>query len=129
MTCFWDSILSSLDNDDFKNIGYNNKPIREDFIKNIKTKNKLVSTLWQGTELTGQEKKEHFEAIKEYDIKKIYNGHLTSTCDSFLLLISDILHINIEHHYISNFISYSVNDKKPLKTLKFKSNRGHFSTF
>ena len=125
MTCFWDSILSSLNNEDFKLLGHKSKLSRENFIKDLKNKNTLISTKWCGNELREQEKKEHFEAVKCYNIKKIRGGHLTSICDSFLLLISHLYRVNINHRYLNVDISYSVDN--PRRTLSFKSNRGHFS--
>ena len=125
MTCFWDSILSSLNKDDFKLLGEQKKPNRNTFIKVLKEKNKITNTLWQGKQLRNQEKKEHFEAIKDYNISGIRNGHLTSICDSFLLLICDLLKINIEHMFLNVNIKYNIENAR--KTLRFKSNKGHFS--
>ena len=76
--------------------------------------------------LKEQEKKEHFEAIKCYNIKGIRNGHLTSICDSFLLLLCHLLNINIHHKYLNTNIVYST-PKTVRKTLYFRSNRGHFT--
>ena len=121
MTCFWDSILSSLNGEDASILGINtmhkNNII---FIQKLKEKNKLVDVLWQGKPLRMQEKKEHFEAIKNYNVNGIKNGHLTSICDSFLLLICDLLNVNIEHKYLNNTIHYQT-ERKCMKTLKFKS--------
>ena len=126
MTCFWDSILSSLHVDDFKYINCNKKPNKKKFIELLKNKNRLIDNcFWQNNELTKQEKEEHYEAIKCYNINKIQGGHLTSVCDSFLLLISDLFDINIEHLYLNTNIVYK-NKKNVRKTLKFSSNRGHF---
>jgi hypothetical protein len=126
MTCFWDSIISSLTIEDFKLLGVNKKLNREGLIQQLKNKNCLVDTLWQGKPLKEQEKKEHYEAIKCYNIKGIYNGHLTSVCDSFLLLLSHLLNINIQHKYLNINISYCTSNPVR-KTLYFKSNKGHFS--
>ena len=102
MTCFWNSILASLNSEDARILGINtmhkNNAI---FIQKLKEKNKLVDVLWQGGKLKDQEKKEHFEAVKNYNINGIKNGHLTSICDSFLLLICDLLSVNIEHKYLN----------------------------
>jgi len=126
MTCFWDSIISCLTIEDFKLLGVNKKLNREGLIQQLKNKNCLVDTLWQGKPLKEQEKKEHYEAIKCYNIKGIYNGHLTSVCDSFLLLLSHLLNINIQHKYLNINISYCTSNPVR-KTLYFKSNKGHFS--
>ena len=124
MTCFWDSILTSLNKDDFKILGHETKLNRVDFIQDLKNKNTLISTKWCGKELKEQEKREHFEAIKCYNIKGIGRGHLTSICDSFLLLIAHLYKVNINHQYLSTNVSYTIDDAR--KTLSFKSNKGHF---
>ena len=85
MTCFWDSITSSLVDEEYRTLGIPRN--REKLIQTLKNKNTLVNTLWQGKELTKKEKEEHFQAVKTYNISGIRNGHLTSVCDSFLLLI------------------------------------------
>jgi hypothetical protein len=126
MTCFWDSITSCLTIEDYKFLGLNKKLKREELIETLKKRNCLVDVLWEGSELRLQEKKEHFEAVKCYNIKGIYNGHLTSICDSFLLLISHLFHVNIIHKYLNTNISYKTKNK-PRKTLHFRSNRGHFT--
>ena len=124
MTCFWDSILASINQEDLQLFG-EKKMNKQQFIQKLKDKNKVSDTLWQNQPLRNQEKKEHFEAIKEYNISGIRNGHLTSICDSFLLLICDLLKINIEHRFLNNVIKYNIPNAR--KTLRFKSNKGHFS--
>ena len=105
MTCFWDSITSSLVDEEYRTLGIPRN--RDKLIQTLKNKNTLVNTLWQGKELTNKEKQEHFEAIKIYNISGIHNGHLTSVCDSFLLLISQILNVNILHNYRGTIIHYT----------------------
>lgn len=124
MTCFWDSILASINQEDYKLFG-EKKMNNQQFIQKLKDKNKISDTLWQNQPLRNQEKKEHFEAIKGYNISGIGGGHLTSICDSFLLLICDLLKINIEHRFLNIDIKYSIPHAR--KTLRFKSNKGHFS--
>ena len=125
MTCFWDSILSCLTIEDYKLLGVKQKLKREELIDILKNKNCIVDVLWQDSEIRHQEKEEHFEAIKSYNVKGIYKGHLTSICDSFLLLISHLLNININHKYLNNNITYKTKNNCR-KTLYFSSNRGHF---
>ena len=125
MTCYWDSIISSLTKEDYALIGFNNIPRREIFIEKLKEKNNLINALWQGKSLTKKEQEEHMEAIKCYNIKGIYNGHLTSICDSFLLLICDLMKLSIQHKFLNTKINYSCLET-PRKTIYFKSNRGHF---
>lgn len=126
MTCFWDGILQALDNSDFQVVGCNNRLNRQQLINLLKTKNvEIQDVTWNGMKLTPQEIKEHYEAIKSYDINKINNGHLCSSCDSFLLLICQVFNVNIKHSYINVDIEYK-NQKVQRKTLQFASNHGHF---
>ena len=78
--------------------------------------------LWQGRVISGQEREEHFESIKDYGCRT-GSGHLTSSCDSFLLFITDMCHINIEHrgaYGVSNYIN-----PKASRKIILHSNRGH----
>jgi len=124
MTCFWDAILSSMSSDDFTLLGLNDH-CRDNFIGKLKELNKQPNTIWNNTELRIQEKLEHVEAVNCYIVSGINNGHLTSICDSFLLLLSDLLSVDINHWYRSHMITYKC--KSPRKTLTFKSNTHHFS--
>lgn len=125
MTCYWDSIISCLTKEDYSIIGLTNTPTRDKFIEKLKEKNKIITALWQGKPLSKKECEEHKEAIRLYNIKGIYNGHLTSTCDTFLLLICDLMNLNIDHKFLNTKIKYSCLGT-PRRTLYFKSNRGHF---
>ena len=49
MTCFWDSILSSLSLEDYKLLGVNRKLRREELIQTLKNKN--CKALLQGKKL------------------------------------------------------------------------------
>ena len=129
MTCFWDNIMNSLSHEDYNLLGFDNKPNSTSFITKLKEKNTEIQTLWQGMPLSTQEKKEHSQAIQTYNISTISNGHLTSTCDSFLLLLCQLLNLDIHHNYLQlTTIIYSQHNKNPRKTLKFQSTRTHFST-
>ena len=126
MTCFWDGIFHSLDNKDFEILQIKKTNIHN-FIKLLKEKNVLAKDVfWQGEKLKEQELSEHYEAIKSYDITKINNGHLTSTCDSFLLLLCHLLKINIKNIYLVTEINYTINNSR--KLLCFKNNKGHFQS-
>lgn len=125
MTCFWDGIFKSLNNDDFKLIGEKKTNIRN-FINILKIKNtQMNDVLWQKTKLKKQEIKEHMEAIKDYNVSKIHGGHLTSSCDSFLLLVCQLFQVKIIHRYMKNIIIYQ-NSKKERKTLSYSSSNSHF---
>ena len=124
MTCFWDSILKSLSDEDLNIL--NSKRNNISLIESLKNKNVLCeNVLWQDENLHKQLLKENYDAIKEYNINNIGSGHLCSTCDPFLCLICEVLKININHNYCNHMIKYSIKDNK--KILNFNSNTGHFS--
>lgn len=128
MTCFWDAIVATLNKDDFEIFGEKNFSInRKSVIIFLKSKNTIChDVLWQNQKLKKQELKEHIEAVNCYNINTISNGHWTSTCDSFLLLICQLFNININHRYCGTMISYK-NTNGTRRTVSFKSNKGHFS--
>ena len=125
MTCFWDGIIQALEHNDYNTIGCNTMLNKQQLIDILKTKNiKIENVVWNGNKISEKEKGEQYEAIKNYDKKKIRGGHLCSSCDSFLLLISEVFEVNIKHLYLNVEMDYK--NEKAKKTLKFASNRGHF---
>ena len=131
MTCFWNGILASLTTENFNFIGLDRKKYRkpEIFIQLLKDRNEFINAWhvnWNNTPLSNRETIEIKQSIKEYDIKGIHRGHLTSTCEPFLILVSQIFHVNIHHKFINVPITYTFLHS-PRKTLKFKNNRGHFT--
>jgi len=126
MTCFWDGILKSLKKDDLDFVNYKDKKSPDQFIRFLKNNSKrMENVLWQNQTLKYQELDEYLLWIKDYDINGIPNGHLTSVCDPFLLLICELFCVNIKHQYNKYTIIYK-NNSKVRKTLVFSSNRGHF---
>ena len=125
MTCFWDGILASLNKDDFLYVGLQTIPSKKNFIKFLKHQNRKSNTKWQDNELTPKERIEHFYAVSSYDITSINEGHLTSSCDSFLLLLCDLFGVNIVHKFMNAEIHYD-NPIGYRKILSFISDRGHF---
>lgn len=124
MTCFWDSILRSLTQEELELLRTNRN--NHDLIQSLKNNNKLCENIfWQGEPLQKKLLEENMEAIKEYNISGISSGHLCSTCEPFLCLLCELLKININHNYCNNMIKYTIKDNK--RTLNFNSNTGHFS--
>jgi hypothetical protein len=128
MTCFWDGIISSLNNEDFKLLNLKQKPNPLQLIVSLQKHNKQTNNItWQGNSLSKKEKKENFTHVKEFNYKNINSGYLCSTSDPFLFLIAEILQVNVEHYYLNNKIKYKNKNKNKIrKTLYFKSSRGHF---
>jgi len=124
MTCFWTGIIKNLDEDDLKKMGFGKKPNVHELIHTLKVLNKKDHSVhWNGNPLTNKQKEENFNHINDYDHKTANHGYLCGTCDPFLILLSDILKIDIEHTFLGNLIHYK-NDGH--KTYSFGSNRGHF---
>jgi len=126
MTCFWDGILKSLKKEDLQYCNYKEPKNPKNFIIFLKkNKKEMNNVLWQNNTLKKQEIKEYLDWIDEYDVNDIPNGHLTSICDPFLLLICELFSVNIKHQYNKYTILYK-NKNKSRKTLIFSSNNGHF---
>ena len=122
MTCFWIGIISALREE--KMIRRDTKPI--ELINYFKTKNtEMTDVLWNNKKLSEKYIKEHIQAIKDYNGFKIGNGHLCSTCDYFLTLICQLFKVNIIHDFNGTIINYKYIPGSN-RTLKFKSDRGHF---
>lgn len=125
MSCFWDTLLNRIKKEDIHTILSLHNPTPKDFVTALKNKNiSTENVLYGGIELSKQMKEENIEHIKEYDSNTITNGYLCSTCDPFLLLITELFQIEINHHYNKTLINYQhkINNKY---TIKIQSNKGH----
>ena len=127
MSCFWDSLIKTIHNDDL-NTYFDNHNIRTNphnlatILQNVNKKTSNI--LWNNTELSEKMLEENVEAIKEYDVNQVQNGYYCSTCDPFLFLLADYLNINIEHNYNGNIMIYS-QKKYSRYTIKISSDRDH----
>lgn len=127
MTCFWTGVVSALTNEDRALLG---NPPTGDLPAFIRRLQDLASTAefdirWQANQLTVLEIKEQKEAIKDYNISKIGHGHWTSSCDPFLCLLADLLHVKIQFRYLNHMILFESN-KPHRKTLQFAASDSHF---
>ena len=130
MTCVWDAIIQSLNNNEKEKIfsagkGINAIGLVEYFQENnIETTNVEVN----GEKISKKQMYENIERIKCINKNCLGNGYDCSTFDPILILLSELLKIDIEHKYLNNIIKYScLNcEKNEKRTFKFVSNRGHF---
>ena len=124
MSCFWDALISKLNNKELNHIQINKRIRPKELCLKLKLLNKIISDniLWQGKPINELERKEHYLTIKN-NVCFVNNGHLTSSCDSFLLLICDLCKVNISHKGMYGISSYI----NPLsdRTIILYSNRGH----
>ena len=125
MTCVWKGILDCLKKKDFNKFKLDRKPKELEFVKLLKFKNRLCnSIICQETPLSKQFLDECFEAVKCFNEHSIYSGYYCSTCDPFIILVSELFNINIIHLYCGNIIHYK--NKNAMGTIRVKSDRGHF---
>ena len=65
MTCYWDSLYSQLDLEDYKFIGANKPNNIEDLIRLLKSKNKYVDNItWQKEKLSFNESRSFMKSLK-----------------------------------------------------------------
>ena len=125
MTCFWDHILKSLNKEDLQMIGLNYPTTNTSFIDSLQKNNKLCeNVVWQNKSFKKQLLEENLIMIKGFNSQKINKGYDCSTCDPFLILLSELLKVDIDHLYQDNLIQYRVKDSR--KLLNFKSTSSHF---
>lgn len=124
MTCFWNGILAALKEPEISLLGMKKKDVKQLVIK-LKNKNKMITSVkWNGEIITKKLQQENFEWIKDYNTNGIGSGHDCSFCDPFLLLISELFVINIEHHFINNKAVFEHPEAKEI--IYFRSSKSHF---
>ena len=107
MSCFWDALIKHIKNEDLKIILQEQKISPINIVKSLINKNKIINTVKiNNLELTEKQKTENLDHVKNYNIDTINNGYFCSTCDPFLILISDLLSITINNNYNQNIIEY-----------------------
>ena len=125
MTCFWDHILKSLNKEDLQMIDLNYPTTNTSFIDSLQKNNKLcVNVTWQNKSFKKQLLEENLLMVKEFNSQNINKGYDCSTCDPFLILLSELLKVDIDHLYQDILIQYRVKDSR--KLLNFKSTSSHF---
>lgn len=126
MTCFWTGVVSALTSDDLSILGNPSLDLPV-FIRSLQAVAPTAEfdISWQSSPLTLLEIQELKEAIKDYNISNIGQGHWTSSCDPFLCLLADLLRVKIEFRYMNHMILFESN-KPHRKTLQFAASNSHF---
>ena len=129
MSCFWDSLINTINIQDFKyylNYNNNNKPNPQFFANLLKQNNMKTSNIvWNNIALTEKQLDENYEAVNCYDTNTVNNGYFCSTFEPFLFLVSELFEVSIQHNYNGNNQFYE-NKKKTRHIFRFSSNTGHF---
>lgn len=139
MSCFWDAILQAIGPSLKKREGISSPPTLLAYFKRTNAYPERVveltpgsmtvepTVLWQGRALTEKQMAENLKWIEEYNPANVTNGHLTSVCDPFLILLAHDTDVDIEHKYLDKHaIRYTSNFNHAKRLLRFQSNSGHF---
>ena len=125
MTCYWDGLLRSLDQEDLTLLNSNKNINNIDFILLLKKNNKICENVkWQNEFLMKKLLEENYEMVKGFNENNINQGYDCSSCDPFMILLCELFKININHDYNGVNIQYKIEDTR--KTINYKSNQSHF---
>lgn len=135
MTCFWDAILAKLPKEtiqkwlgDIYGASTGVSP-KHTFINMLKARVEDVNindVIWNDVQLSSTEISEYIQWIREYDVGGIEQGHDTSVCDPFLVLICHIFIYDIDHAYNGVTLRYrNTNNRNTDRRLFLTSDRGH----
>ena len=125
MTCYWDGLLRSLDQEDLILLNSNKNINNIDFILLLKKNNKLCQNVkWQNNFLSKKLLEENYEMIKDFNENNINQGYDCSSCDPFMILLCELFKININYDYNGNNIQYMIDNSR--KTINYSSNQSHF---
>ena len=131
MSCFWQAVtrkIAALKNHDPSTV-----------IRALQSVNCLTKDVrWDQEVLSAKLLEENFEWVKEYNPLQYSNGHDTSICDPFLLLICQVYCVNLVHVYTGpNFeggrqrgqvkTTHKYEHPKATSTVHFQSSVGHFT--
>ena len=122
MTCFWDGILKSLNENEYTRLGVSDKTPQALLNAFKQVAQTATSVKWQGQTVTVQLLRESQDVVQKYCIQ---DGHLTGAFDPFMIVLADVLQNNITFHFNGTIISYSV--ENPNRTLTYKATTSHFS--
>ena len=132
MTCFWQGIINALKDKILllHNSAVSNKlkslTPQQTILILKKYSTPTIDVLWNDQPLSNKQYDENMQRIETLNINTINQGYDCSTCEPFLLLISQLFCVNIEHDYNGSLVTYTNIQNKDNYLIKFKSNKGHF---
>ena len=121
MACFWEAQIAALSATELQMVGGRRPEVLKRFYQTrfLDPTNVLV----QGKALTEQERSEHREWLR-CDQDHVYGGHLTSTCDPYLVQLCEHFRVNVDHVYNGSLVQYHI--PRATRLLKFQSSTNHF---
>ena len=109
MTCVWDSLLRHIvtDSHSMNVLGCPRSP--GELVRALKANNiGTPDVRWQGQLFSPQQQGENAQWIRKYDETRIGEGHLTSMCDPFMILLCQLLHVSIKYKGERSEVVFSV---------------------
>jgi len=126
MTCFWDAIRKNLNPNDYTKIELNHNVSHEEFVTQLKLKNKAVTQVkWQGEYPSKLQRTENYIHVRDFKVSSIRNGYDCSIADPFLFLVADLFNISIYHNYNGHMIVYAKD--LAYRSIHLNSDQGHIS--
>lgn len=127
MSCFWDAINGSLTQTekDLLELGMNTT--NDELVRKLKQCSVVLeeaNVTWQGEKLRPQLCRELKMWVDNYNVNGIHNGHDTSSCDPFLVMLCHLLNWRIDFKYVNANISFEC--PNPKRTVNFGANSHHF---
>lgn len=131
MTCFWTGLMTKIKPSEINKVlspkcAY--VTMTETLFISLLKNNACttIDVLWNNEDLSLNQMQENLVWVQNYDVSGIHGGHDCSTCDPFLLLISQLFVVNLIHNYNGKQITYTNKCNVVGRTLNFSSDTGHF---
>jgi len=127
MSCFWQGLIRKVP--EIKSCARSPQEV----LALLKKKNQITPNVhWQGQPLSSALLLQNYKDVQSYDAP-VTGGHLTSSCDPFLLLVAQIYRCHIRFKFAGSSIaidyvpSAEEENTQPIPTYTFSSSRTHFS--
>ena len=129
MSCFWNSILRSIQEKEKEKLGCTNSS-PDQLVQALKQV--VAASIFKPTPLqvndmpiTEQQWREIVEAIGCITRERIFDGYDVSACEPVLCVLSVVLGWKITHNYAGHVIQYT--PPTPQREVHFSSSQSHFN--